>query len=298
MFDLAAACDEAVLGYPDVSLGDVEADLGLDPHRQLLVVDGSKAVAWVWVEDRAAGRTPSDVYVDPQLSADDPALADRLAQWCWDRALAAAAAIAAERGVDTTGVETGVLDGDPASERRASAAGFTPIRTFWRMQRDLAPDDADPRPAAGVTIRSMTAQDTRSAYEIVESAFADHWNHHPRTYDEWWRQKSEGAGFDLGLWWLAEVDGRPVGVLIASRQMADEDAMYIAVVATLREARGRGVAKALLRKAFAAGLAEGWSTAKLNVDSSSSTSAPALYGAVGMTVAFVIHAWQQQVAAG
>lgn len=297
VFELVAACDEAVLGYPDISLADVEGDLAQDSHRQLVVVDGLRVLAWVWLEDRAAGRTSADVYVDPHLTEREPDLADRLAQWGWDRARGAAAGIARERGIDSTGLETGTIDGDAVAARRAAAAGFSRTRTFWRMQRPLTADDAVLGPAPGVVIRSWTEPDARTTYEIIESAFADHWNHHPRSYDEWWDQQSNRPGYDPRLWWLAEVDGRPVGALIASRQMADEDAIYIATLGTLRAARGRGVGKALLRKAFAAGVELGWRTAKLNVDSSSSTSAPALYGGVGMTVEFAMHAWQRDVPA-
>jgi GNAT superfamily N-acetyltransferase len=294
VFALVAACDEAVLGYPDVSVADVEDDLAHDARRQLVVVDGERAVGWVWVTDKAAGRTPADVYVDPQLTIDDPALADELARWGWDCVLAQAASIAADRGLAATAVETGTLDGDAVGRRRAAAAGLTPVRTFWRMRRTLTLEDREPAAAPGITVRPVAPEETRSAYELVEAAFADHWNYAPRTYDEWWAQHS-GSGFDLDLWWLAELDGQPAGVLIASRQMADEDAIYIAVLATRREARRRGVAKALLHKAFARGLAEGWSTAKLNVDSESSTSAPALYAGVGMTVEFAVLAWRRQV---
>jgi mycothiol synthase len=137
-----------------------------------------------------------------------------------------------------------------------------------------------------------------AAAGLVESAFADHWNHHPREYDEWWPHVSGNAGFDLGLWWLAEVDGHPAGVLIATRQMADEDAMYVATLATRREFRGRGVATSLLHKAFAAARAEGWSAAKLDVDSESTTSAPAVYAGVGLEVAHAVRAWLREVPAG
>jgi ribosomal protein S18 acetylase RimI-like enzyme len=86
--------------------------------------------------------------------------------------------------------------------------------------------------------------------------------------------------------------------LIATSQMADEDAIYISTLGTERAARGRGVAKALLHKAFVAGMERGWGLAKLNVDSTSSTSAPQLYRSVGMTVEFAINAWQLEVRAG
>jgi mycothiol synthase len=298
VFDLVVACDEAVLGYPDISLADVESDLAHDSQRQLLVTDGTRAIAWTWIEDKAAGRTPSDVYVDPQLTVQDPALAEELARWCWQGVFAQAAAIATERGLATTAVETGTLDGDTVGQARAADVGFTQVRTFWRMQRPLTERDRNPPATPGITIRTVTVDDKRSAYEIAEGAFADHWNHHPRTYDEWWDQLSNRSGFDPELCWLADFDGRPAGLLVANRQMADEAAIYIAIVATRQEARGRGVAKALLHKAFAAGAAEGWSTAKLNVDSESNTSAPALYASVGMTVEFAMLAWRREVRAG
>ena len=150
-------------------------------------------------------------------------------------------------------------------------------------------------PTPDVVDGPATAQDARAAYEVVESAFADHWSHHARS-SRVVGPVEPPPGADAQLWWLAEVGGQPVGALIASRQMADEDAIYIATFATVRAARGRGVAKALLRRAFAAGWAEGWSRATLNVDAENTTAAPALYASVGLTVAFSGHAWLREVA--
>jgi mycothiol synthase len=295
IFDLVAACDIAVLGYPDIAIGDVRSDLAVDPQRQVLVTDGSRALAWARVHDKAAGRTVADAYVLPELEV---ATGDRLAAWCWQLLLAWGAAIASLRGLPSTTLDAGLLAGDVANERRLAAAGLTARRTFWRMQRPLTPQDVAPPLPPGVQLRGVAERDLTVVHDIVEAAFADHWNHHPRGYDEWWPHVSGNAGFDLGLWWLAEVDGQPVGVLIATRQMADEDAMYIATLATRREFRGRGVATALLRKAFAAAQAEGWSAAKLDVDSESTTSAPSVYAGVGLEVAHAVRAWLREVEAG
>jgi mycothiol synthase len=297
-FRLVADCDIAVLGRPDIALGDVAADIGLDPHWQTLVVDravdGERVQAWAWMLDTAAGRSQADVYVDPALPSE---VGDALATWCWRVVLPRAAQMAARRGVPATTVEVGSLDGDEATRRRLTAAGFDRARTFWRMWRELGPDDADVRPAPGVVVRPVGQVDLRAVHELIESAFTDHWGHHPRDFDDWWRQVSTTYGFDLDLWWLAEIDGRPAGVLIATSQMAEEDAIFVATLGTLASARGRGVAKSLLHKAFAAGLARGWSQAQLGVDSDSSTSAPQLYYSVGMTVSFAMHAWQLEVPA-
>jgi mycothiol synthase len=300
VYDLVAACDIDVLGYADISLADVQSDLVVDPELQLLVVDGADgaddgAVAWARLHDRAGGRTVADAYVHPRL---ENATGDRLAAWCWDLLVTWTAGVATRRGLASTELDVGVLDGDALGEQRLARAGLSPRRTFWRMQRPLTQADAAPQLSPDVLVRPVTFDDRTTVHRIVESAFVDHWNHHPRGFREWWGQVRAHAGFDLGLWWLAEVDGHPAGVLIATRQMADEDAIYVATLATLREYRRRGVATSLLRKAFAAGLAEGWSVAKLNVDSQSTTAATSVYAGVGLEVAFSVRAWGREVPAG
>jgi mycothiol synthase len=307
LYRLVAACDTAVLGYPDVALGDVEADLAADVHLQTAVFDeaagsvtaeGADALAWVWMLDQAAGRTLADVYVDPALS---PELGDALAAWAWAIITARAAQVGGAREVPATVLAVGSIDGDRRAESGLTAAGFSIERTFWRMRRRLSTADAAPRSADGVAVRRLATgdpertRDLHAAYDVLEAAFVDHWDHHARSFEDWWEQTSTRFGFDLGLWWLAEVDGRPVGVLIGTSQMAEEDAIYVATLGARREARGRGVATSLLRHAFADGLERGWGFAKLNVDTESSTAAPSLYLGLGLEVTFAMRAWQRTV---
>ncbi len=298
LHDLVVACDIAVLGVPDVAFGDVVADIGQDPEMQTVVLDGDRAVAWAWMRDRAAGRTLADLYLDPAVPE---AVAEPLAAWCWGLLVARAGSVATRRGRDGTTLEVGSLDADVRTEKRLRARGFDRVRTFWRMRRELSPEDRAARPEAepaGVVVRPVGENDLEAVHRLLEDAFADHWGHRPQTYDEWWTHVSTVHGFDLSLWWVAELDGALAGALIATGQMADEDAIYISTLGTRASARGRGVAKSLLRKAFAAGVEHGWSWAKLNVDSTSATSAPQLYSSVGMTVDFAMHAWQLDVPAG
>ncbi len=297
LFDLVVACDVAVLGAPDVAYGDVVADVGLEPELQTVVLDGDRAVAWAWLRDRAAGRTQADVYVHPDLP---DAVGDPLAAWCWTLLRGRAAAVATRRGRESTSLEVGSLEADARAERRLPAAGFDPVRIFWRMRRDLTVDDLEPPATAprGVVVRPVREDERPEVYAVVEEAFADHWAHRWRPYDEWWKQHSTTFGFDLDLWWLAELDGEIAGALIATAQMADEDAIYVSTLGTKPSARGRGVARSLLYQAFAAGVDRGWSLARLTVDSGNRTSALQLYTGVGMTVEFAIRAWQLEVAAG
>ncbi len=67
-----------------------------------------------------------------------------------------------------------------------NAEGFALVRQFWRMEIEMtAPPD---RPAwpAGITVRTMQPDhDERLVHAVIEEAFADHWGHVPRSFEDW-----------------------------------------------------------------------------------------------------------------
>jgi mycothiol synthase len=300
---LCVAYEEALLPAADLSLADVAADLAAPTadagRNQAVVFDGDHALAWAHLSDRTAGHTVVDLYVAPTL---DAVVADTLADWCWSVLLDRAAAVARERGVPVTLVDTGTVDGDAAAAGRLAERGFRRVRTFWRMARDV---DASESLAGtdGVVVRPVASggaafdADLITMHRIHEESFADHWNFHPTTLDEWWGRYRTSAGLDLGLWWLAEVDGVPGGFAVATMQMADEGALYVDSLGTARSARRRGVATALLRHSFGAAVQRGMSSVRLNVDSENPTGATKVYESAGMRVEFAMHGWQRDVAA-
>jgi mycothiol synthase len=297
---LLEAVDRATLGYSDWSREDVEAEVTsssapLD-RNQLLVTDGDRALTWVIADDRAAGRISADVAVDRALSAEQ---ADRLAAWALDWLVARADVLARDRGRPDTQVDAGLVEGDEVQERWLRAAGFTPARTYWRMSRSVEGAGTTAVAAPGVVLRPVSAgtADVEVVHAVVEEAFADHWNHHPRDFAEWWRAQREGAGHDLSLWWLAEFDGEPVGALLATRQMEAEGALFVATLGVRRSARGRGVARSLLRQAFAEAGRRGLERVSLTVDGASPTGATALYRSEGMAVDFAMRVLQRPVTA-
>jgi ribosomal protein S18 acetylase RimI-like enzyme len=298
---LCERVDTAVLGHPDVSLEDVRADLSstsADARRnQLVVLDGGgRVLAWAWVEDRSAGRTMVDLVVDRDLPLDQR---DALADWAWPWVVARGRAIGAERGLDGTLLDTGLVDGDAWGADVLSRHGFERVRTWWRMGRDVGPDH-EWSPAPGVVVRALDRtrldEELPLVHRLLETAFVDHWNHHAVPFEEWRRAKREAPGFDLDLWWIAELDGEPAGALIGSTQAAEDATLYVASLGTLPQARGRGVAHSLLGRAFAEVPARGWSRVMLNVDGENPTGATALYRSVGMDVEFAMSAWHRSVA--
>jgi ribosomal protein S18 acetylase RimI-like enzyme len=298
---LCERIDTALLGHPDVSLEDVRADLSstaADAGRnQLLVLDGAERVlAWTWVEDRAQGRTMVDLFVDRDLPVGQR---DALADWAWRWVIARGRDVGAERGLDETLLDTGTVDADAWGAQVLQRHGFERVRTFWRMGRDVGPDHVW-SPAPGVVVRpldqSRLDDELALVHRLLETAFVDHWNHHAVPFHEWRRAKEQAPGVDLDLWWVAELDGEPVGALIASTQAAEDHTLYVASLGTLPTARGRGVAHSLLGRAFAEVPARGWTRAMLNVDGENPTGATALYRSVGMQVEFAMSVWHRTVA--
>jgi mycothiol synthase len=301
VFALLVAVDRASLGYSDWSREDVEAEIlsssASADRNQLLVTDGERALTWVIADDRAAGRISVDVAVDRDLPTEQ---ADVVAAWGLEWLAARADVLARDRDRPDTLVDAGMVAGDEVQERWLRAAGFTPVRTYWRMSRSVDGLAEEAVAAPGVALRRVTTDgsvDIELVHALVEEAFADHWNHHPRDFTEWWRARREAAGHDLNLWWLAELDGQPVGALIATRQMEGDGALYVATLGVRRQGRGRGVARSLLREAFTEARRRGLERVSLTVDGASPTGATALYRSEGMAVDFAMGVLQRPVTA-
>lgn len=164
------------------------------------------------------------------------------------------------------------------------AAGYAPVRHAWRMIAEL---DAMAPPAVpdGVEIRLYREPDERTAvHEVLEAAFADHWENRARPFDEWSRRVFERGGFDPTLMWVAEVDGELAGVIDADDSHTAGEWGYIPTVGVRREHRRRGIAEALLLTAFAELRRRGETRVALGVDAQSPTGATRLYEKVGMRV--------------
>jgi ribosomal protein S18 acetylase RimI-like enzyme len=117
-----------------------------------------------------------------------------------------------------------------------------------------------------------------------------------RTFDEWHRDIEATATHDWAQLRVVYVDDKPVAMLHGSDQFAeDERCGYVARVAVLETARGRGLAKLLLRQAFARDARAGRVGTILHVDTNNPTPALGLYERVGMRPVLVIDVWRRLV---
>lgn len=254
----------------------------------LLVESAGDAVAFMAFEaqhaDPAAAQLWFDVYVDPACTAglEGPLVAaglDRARAWL------------AGTGADGAEVRSGAARSDARTAAALAAAGLTHERTFFGMERALQDGDEIVPPAPpGVRVRLVPDDQAGRAlvHAVSNQGFRDHWAYVDRDHDDWWRNFLAGREHDPTQWWVAELDGEPVGLCLGDASRGALGSGYVPALTVLPAARGRGVARHLLRVAFAEHRRRGWATSQLSVDSANPTGALQLYQSVGMSPVEVI----------
>jgi ribosomal protein S18 acetylase RimI-like enzyme len=209
-------------------------------------------------------------------------------------------------------IDSGAFADDERQHRWLRTAGFEKARTWWQMSRPVTPGEAarDVETGAGVRIRRVRrvgsgfpdVDDLRIVHDVLESAFADHFNSHEETFDEFLSRLRGDPGHRWDHWWIAELvrDGsaEPAGALVGSvtRGTAGEpDGSYVEYIGVLQNARGRGVAKSLLNTVVADAAANRRNRVGLEVDADSPTGADRLYVSMGWTTQYVTESWHRNV---
>jgi mycothiol synthase len=251
--------------------------------------------AWVAVDEHAT------VAAYGQLTRDDP---DVVGSWAVvhpahrGRGLSAALVDRIEKrapalapGPAPLRVRNAINAGDGAAAALLGSRGYHLVRHFWHMRIDV-PDGFDPGdPPAGLSITALRSpEDLPAVHRVIDVAFADHWAHQPEPLEDWAEDNTGGASYDPQLWRLAWDGERLVGALTAA---ALEGRGWVELLGVVRSARGRGIAAALLRQAFAAFAERGARAVYLAVDAESPTGATALYEREGMHVVKRWDLWEK-----
>lgn len=302
-------------GWPGTDSRSVAAEVtgpgaGARLHEVVRDADGVLR-AWVACHDRAAGRVLVGVTVDPDLPDEE---ADPLAAYGFGRAEDLGREVLQRRGLAATQLDSGAFADDARQQRWLTAAGYEHVRDWWQMSRPVhaASDREQPPPREGVQIRRVRRddgvgmpeeEDLRAVHLVLEESFADHFNSYRETFDEFVDRLRADPGHRWDHWWLATVDGQPAGALVASTStgsvdehgVARPDSSYVDYIGVHRRARGRGVAKALLRAVVADAAARGRQSVGLEVDAHSPTGADGLYLTMGWRTAYTTQSWHRRL---
>jgi len=305
--DLLRAHEREGRGWAGADKQDVlveVSDHGLRTRQNVVVRDETGLIrAWGSVHDRATGRMLFLHVVERGLP--EPvgrACSDLLVEW----AVGQAREVGAARGLEVQQIDTGAFADDERQRRWLAATGFTHVRTWWQMKRPVTPDEIglvdDPArwERDGVVVRLVEREgdgkpedgDLRAVHDVLEAAFTDHFNSKPETFDEFLFRLRQDPGHRWDHWWLAEVDGQPAGALVATESGSGS---YVAYIGVVELARGRGVAKGLLRTVVADAAARGRDVVALEVDADSPTGADRLYRGMGWETSYVTESWHRDV---
>lgn len=313
--ELLRAHEDAGRGWPGASEDDVLVEItGLRMRENLVIRDRTGLIrAWGSVHDRSVNRMLYVHILDRSLSA---AATERCSQVLIGWAESQAREVGAARGLETQQIDTGAFADDERQHKMLEEANFNRVRTWWQMSRPVTADEASlvPDPERwerkGVVFRQVRREgdgmpdhdDLKAVHDVLESAFTDHFNSSEETFAEFVHRLREDPGHRWDHWWLAEiVDGEggpePAGALVGtvSESSTGPDGSYVSYIGVLQSARGRGVAKGLLRTIISDAAKRGRDRVGLEVDADSSTGADQLYVGMGWKTKYVTESWHKDI---
>lgn len=212
-----------------------------------------------------------------------PAVHDRLLDWLEGsgRTRLQAAPTGLRRSL-----RTGIPDDKVAEIDLLERHGFTPLRYFFRMRRDLhQPITERPLPP-GIQLQGYTPEHDETMRAVFNEAFKDHWGHEEILREEWekWFVGSDTFRPDLSLLAFAGADA--VGITFCTVSPDDNarsgrQECNLRDVAVLRPWRKQGIASALISESMRLMRAAGLDYAGLGVDAASPTGALGVYEKLG-----------------
>ncbi len=142
----------------------------------------------------------------------------------------------------------------------------------------------------GVRVRVASARRDRQAlYAVLSEANVAYWDQGVPGFDAFEEDQRAKEGEYPGVWLLAEIDRVPAGALVARTPPGRAWIAWLGVSST---ARRRGLAAALLAKAFGLLIEAGHVTVEVDTDTDNET-AIATYESTGMSVVGRADRWQR-----
>jgi GNAT superfamily N-acetyltransferase len=292
LFEMLAAYNTRLIGFADGTVEEV-ADRIVEPGFErgtdgfLVFAGDSLPVGY----GTTFGKGDRQV-VGIQVWSQQPVVAD----WLFERTMQRAQEMGRESGHAEITVDTDIYRADEAQRTLLSDHDFTASATYHRMRIDHTGPVDTPAVPDGVVVRRGAFDDAtrRTAHEVIIECLRGQFGFVVRPHEEWVEYLDATSTFDWSQITLLEIDGRAVAIRLCDDDHVEtENCGYIRVLGVLEEFRGRGLAKFLLRDAFAADADEGRAGTILDVDTNNPTPALRLYLSVGMTPTLVSEGWRR-----
>jgi len=277
--DILAACERDVTGASTMTVNDFLGDwqgADLENNARVIVAPDGTPAAYADIDNRGDVIFTVYGYVLPAQRGNG--YGSYLVAWSEERARDIAQLTPESARIVTRAY---INERDMKSHALLKEKGYAPIRVTYTMQIDL---ESRPEPVVlpvGISIRNFVpGTDDSIAFEAYEEAFADMWQRPPGIFEQF-LSKTRRPYFDPAGWFLA-MDGVTVAGTLFSDNIDSNG--WVEVVGVRRPWRGKGLAHAMLRHAFAGLYDRGVTHIGLSVDAQSPTGAPRTYERAGMNL--------------
>lgn len=280
----------ALLGFPKHSPEDI-ANYLRDPGTDLATD------AWIVFDpngDFAGSATAVPITGGTHLGLDVLSAEPAVLDWLLDRSERRAREI----GRDEVILKLGVIRQDERLAAVAAARGFAIGTSTHRMRITFDGPVPPPPVPEGIVVRRGAPDEAsrRAAHGVLMEAFADQPGTLPRPFEDWAASRESRSTFDWSQVTVVEAGGRAVGMTECNHNFVSTDNCgYVGRLGVVPSARGRGLAKYLLRNAFATDAAAGRTGTILHVDAGNPTPAVALYTGAGMHPDLTSDIWTKTV---
>jgi mycothiol synthase len=249
-----------------------------------VVDDAGELTAFAVALPSRTFRDAYPVYLEGRVRPDQRNRGVGRALLSWQ--LACGTRLHAERHPEAPGrLVVSVAPGQAALEGLCRRAGLVAERWYRDMERQLTDLPAVPAPPGGELVPWTPDRDDE-VRRVHNAAFTAHHGSSERDPATWQALFTGQRAFRPDLSVLALADGVVVAYALAYVYEADARAtgqrqIHFGQIGVLPEARGRGLAKAVIAEALRRGAANDCRTAGLNVDSDNVTGALRLYEGLG-----------------
>jgi mycothiol synthase len=193
------------------------------------------------------------------------------------------------------------IDGVVGEAALMQSHGYAPVRRTLQMLRDLREPIPDLPLPEGLIVRPPGAAEVRRVHEARNEAFHDHWGHRDFTEADYAGLLSDPLAHPE--WWQVvwdEATGEPAAAVHVNIYALDNEYYgtkrgWTDPVWVRRPWRKRGVARALLVRAFVQLRALGMTEAMLTVDSQNLSGATKIYESVGFRAARGWTKWRKAI---
>jgi mycothiol synthase len=270
--DLGNAFERVFLGAESFTTGEIADEwrrLDLEQDAWLVLADGRLA-GYATVEERGERRFLSDGYVHPELRG--LGVGGKLVDLAEERAR--------ERGA--VAVQNTIVAGDEAAAEVLAARGYRLVRHFYRMAIELGDEPPEPQWPEGIHIEPFDERQAEALHEAIEDAWQDHWDHSPRSFEQFRERLLEASRYDPSLWTVAWAGDEIAGSTICEAEYYGMG--WVRSLSVRRPWRRHGLGMALLVNTFRQFHERGERQVGLGVDAESPTGATRLYERAGMRV--------------